>query len=126
MGIQKNLVGLLPTTWRARAGVVALTDGAEIDLNQAIPDGSRGKTAAHKVAFCLNFRQKADASSLSRLPLPQGGRQAALEEINKFLLLRSDLNQNNMVVAGLDVAIDRLEMALRRWPATDGLRHRLR
>jgi len=51
---------------------------------------------------------------LCRLASVQRGRQMTLEEIDKRILLRADLGQDDMIVAGLDVAIDRLKMALGR------------
>src|SRR2546430_13906015 len=51
---------------------------------------------------------------LCRLASVQRGRQMTLEEIHKRILLRADLGQDDMIVAGLDVAIDRLKMALWR------------
>jgi hypothetical protein len=53
-------------------------------------------------------------------------RQLALEKLNERILLRSDLNQDDVIVARPDIAIDRLEMIFRRWPAADEPRDRLR
>ena len=50
---------------------------------------------------------------LSRLSIAQGGRQFPLEEIEEIVLIRTYLQQDNMIAADLNVSIDRLEMTLR-------------
>src|SRR3982074_1855319 len=51
----------------------------------------------------------------------QRRRQLSLEEIDERILPRSDLDQDDVIVAGLDVAIDSLEMTFQRRTATDEL-----
>jgi hypothetical protein len=41
----------------------------------------------------------------------------ALEEVEEGVLVGADLDQDDVVVAGLEEAVDRLEVALRRRPA---------
>lgn len=53
-----------------------------------------------------------EGDRLSCLALAQRRRQFTLEELDKGVLLRADLDQDDMVEARLDVAIDRLEMRL--------------
>lgn len=55
----------------------------------------------------------------------QGTRQTTLEELDELGLLRSDLDQDDVIVAGADIAIDRPEVMLGRWPAADRLGHGL-
>jgi hypothetical protein len=49
---------------------------------------------------------------LSYLSISPGRRKFAFEEIEKPVLIRADLEQDDVIVASLDVAIDGLKMAL--------------
>ena len=49
------------------------------------------------------------------------GGELALEKFDEPILLRSDLHQDNVIVARRDIALDRLQMMLRRWAAADEL-----
>ena len=51
--------------------------------------------------------------NLGCLSISQGGCQLALEEIEERILMRPDLDKDDVIVASLDEAIDRLEMMLR-------------
>lgn len=55
----------------------------------------------------------------------QRRRETTLEEFDELVLLRSDLDQDDVIVAGADIAIDRREVMLGRWPAADRLGHGL-
>ena len=62
---------------------------------------------------------------LGRVSIAQSGRQLALEKIEETVLIRSDLQQDEVVVASLEEAIDGLEMTVRRRPAAYDLGYRL-
>jgi hypothetical protein len=49
--------------------------------------------------------------------LTQIGCELPLEEFKELVLVWADLNEDDVIVTGLDVVIDRLQMAIRRWPA---------
>lgn len=62
---------------------------------------------------------------LGGFPRMQRRRETTLEEFDELVLLRSDLDQDDVIVAGADIAIDRREVMLGRWPAADRLGHGL-
>ena len=51
--------------------------------------------------------------NLGCLSISQGGCQLVLEEIEERILMRPDLDKDDVIVASLDEATDRLEMMLR-------------
>ena len=53
-----------------------------------------------------------EAEILCRVSIAQSGCQLALEQIKETVLVRSDLQQDYVIVASLDVTIDRLQMAV--------------
>lgn len=48
----------------------------------------------------------------AQLGFSQPGRQFAFEELEKPVLVRADLGQDDVILAGADVMIDRFEIAL--------------
>ena len=56
---------------------------------------------------------KCRPGSLRRLKTAQRRCESTLEEVDERVLMRSDLEQNDVIVSGFHVAIDRLEMSLR-------------
>ncbi len=75
---------------------------------------------------CPGRRPTAARTSPGRLlAAAQRRRQLALEEVAETLLVGADLDQDDVIEAGLAVAIDRLEMPVRGRAAADHPGHRL-
>src|SRR5689334_12597010 len=73
-------------------------------------------TARHGRTMCAHAIRH-----LCGLAMAERGRELALEKFDERILLRSDLHQDDVIEACRHIALDRLQMMLRRRAAADEL-----